>query len=156
VVVDAGGVAGMGAATAVDVDAGGVVELGVVTAVDVDAGGFARLGAATVVELDAETGVAAVVDAEVSPALGAVAEVGAELGAAVDAAGVEVGVPAELFEPQPLSRENKVTNVARAGTVNALAWRVIAVFSCRGMSHAKHKRLSIDSGVHADTNGCLR
>ena len=152
VAVDAGGFAGGGAATAVEVDAGGVVGPGVATAVEVDAGGFAGLGAATVVELDAGAGVAALVDAEVSPALGAVTEVGAGVDAAVDAAGVEVVVPAELVELQPLSRENKGTKVARAGSVNALAWNVMAVFSYRGMIHAKHKRLSIDSGVHADTN----
>jgi hypothetical protein len=151
VAVDAGGFAGGGAATAVEVDAGGVGP-GVATAVEVDAGGFAGLGAATVVELDAGAGVAALVDAEVSPALGAVTEVGAGVDAAVVAADVEVVVPAELVELQPLSRENKGTKVARAGSVNALAWNVMAVFSYRGMIHAKHKRLSIDSGVHADTN----
>jgi hypothetical protein len=51
-----------------------------------------------------------------------------EVDAAVEAAGVEVPVPAELLEPQPLSRENKGTNTARAGTVNALAWNVMTAF----------------------------
>jgi hypothetical protein len=46
--------------------------------------------------------------------------------------------------------ENKGTNAARAGTVNALTWNVMAAFSYRGMIQAKRKRLSTNSGVHAD------
>jgi hypothetical protein len=127
--VDAGGFAGMGAATVVDVDAGGVAGLGAAAVVDVDAGGCAGMG------------VAAVGDAEASPVLGAFTEVDAG-----------VVVPAELVEPQPLSMENKGTNAAKAGTVNALAWNFMAAFSYRGMIQAKRKRLSMNSGVHADSS----
>ena len=141
VAVDAGGFAGLGAATGVAVDAGGFAGLGAATGVAVDAGGCAGAG------------VAGVVDPEPCPGLGAVTEVDPGVDAAVDATGVEVAVSAELVEPQPLSRENKGTNTARAGTVNALAWNVMTAFSYRGTIHAKRKRLSIDSGVHADTNG---
>jgi hypothetical protein len=95
----------------------------------VDTGGFAGMGAATGVEVDAGgfagVAVAAVVDAGAFPALGGVVEVDA----AVDTAGVEVVVPAELVELQPLSMENKGTNATRAGTVNALTWNVMAAFS---------------------------
>src|SRR5260370_27266605 len=48
--------------------------------------------------------------------------------------------------------ENKGTNAARAGTVNALTWNFMAAFSCRGMIRAKRKRLSMNSGVHADSS----
>jgi hypothetical protein len=76
----------------------------------------------------ARTGVAVVIDAGGFPVLGAVTEVGAGVDAAVDTAGVEVVVPAELVELQPLSIENKGTNATRAGTVNALTWNVMAAF----------------------------
>jgi DNA-binding LytR/AlgR family response regulator len=107
-----------------------------VVVADVDAGGFAGMGAA------------AVVDAEVSPALGAVTGVDAGVVAAVDIAAVEVVVWAELVEPQPLSTQNKKTNAAWLGTVNALTWIVMAAFSYRGMIHAERKRLSI--AMHPD------
>jgi hypothetical protein len=55
-------------------------------------------------------GVAGVVDVDA----GGCAAMG--VAAVVGAAGVEVVVPAELVEPQPLSRENKETNATRAGT----------------------------------------
>jgi hypothetical protein len=115
--VDAGGFAGLGAATGVAVDAGGFAGAGAATGVAVDAGGCAGAG------------VAGVVDPEACPALGAVAEVDPGVDAAVDATDVEVAVPAELVEPQPLSKENKGTNAARAGAANALAWNVMAAFS---------------------------
>ena len=69
------------------------------------------------------------IDAEGFPVLDAVTEVGAGVDAVVDTAGVEVVVPAELVELQPLSMENKGTNATRAGTVNALTWNVMVAFS---------------------------
>jgi hypothetical protein len=32
----------------------------------------------------------------------------------------------------------------------------MAAFFYRGMNHAKRKQLSMNSGVHADSKGCLR
>jgi hypothetical protein len=71
----------------------------------------------------------------------------AGVGVEVEAAGVEVGVPAELLEPQPLSMENKGTNAARAGTANVLVWNVMAAFSYRGMNHPKRRRRSMTFAV---------
>jgi hypothetical protein len=44
------------------------------------------------------------------------------------------------------------TAAARAATVNALVWNVMAAFSQGGMSHEERKRLSTNSGGRADSN----
>jgi hypothetical protein len=123
-------------AVEVEVDAGGFAGTDGVVVVEVDAGGFAGTGVVVVGEVDA----------------GGCAAVDAGVVVAVDAAGVEVVAMAELLEPQPLSMKDSRTEAARAATVNALAWNVMAAFSQGGMSHEERKRLSTNSGVRADSN----
>ena len=117
----------VGTDAGVEVEAGGFVVTGIGGVVEVDAGGFDGTGVAGVVEVDtggfAGTGGVGAVGAEGCPAFGTVAGVDA-----VDAAGVAVVVAAELLEPHPLSMENKRTDAARAGSVNALIWNVMAAF----------------------------